>query len=422
MCVICHKPKGIKLDEKYWAECFRMNGHGAGLTYVEDNKLIVDKGYFKFEPLYKEIAKHEEKEMIVHFRIASAGSIQSENCHPFFIQGNNFKHMSFSVSHNGTLSWRSTKEASDTRCFVDDILGPQLDMHPWFLDHLAGLTLLERFCGARNKLAIMRYDSKKMESKVYIINPEAGVRDMGCWFSNTSYRLPVTYNNHRNGMMFGEDYWPEDKGFPHDPMNESDWSNYGFHLDKDGRWIPNRLRLDPTRAKEIPPAVSVMPELGGENNGKILGTFPGADAETTEKQRLHRMNSRLEHLTNKEKKIYRRMANDLARETMTWAYAKQTPLPELIENLRETYRYSSLDGAVVIMEDAKLDKFIVDEFKRTGKNPECITSPTVDATSPDSPDEIDDAVAAHADLEKVEQFPSGAPVQQEARAQEFDKT
>lgn len=423
MCVIVVKPKGVKLKEKYWAECFRVNGHGAGLTYVDDNKLVVDKGYFKFDDLYKEITKHEDKEMIVHFRIASAGSIKIENCHPFFVQGELFKNFSFSISHNGTLPWRSTKEESDTCCFVYDLLGPQLDMHPWFLDFLPGRTFVSRFCGERNKLAIMRYDNKKKESKIYIINKEAGVEDMGCWFSNASYRLPVIYHSHRAGLMFGDDYWPENDRHLHALMSDKDWSKYGFHL-RDGKWIPNRIG-GVRQANQVPPARSVMPTLGDGKDVVVprdINLILVAEAEAKEKERMHRMNSKLEHLTKKEKQIFRRMANDLARETMEYVDAKHTPLAELVDNLRETYRWSTKDEVVALMEDTKLDKFIVEEFKKTGKNPEFIDNPSMDVEEPDRPDEIDEAVGAREDLGKVEQFPRGDPVQPGAATQEFDKS
>lgn len=202
MCIIIHKPAGKILAREIYEECYDCNDHGAGLSYVENGKLIVDKGYFNFPKLYEEIQKREELEMVIHFRVASPGmAICKDMCHPFYSDsGNSFEYKDgeetkpryyFAFSHNGRLPWRSTKEESDTHCFVKDIFAPMMERDPFFLEY-EGKALMELAIGTRNKIVIMRYDAEEKKIDTFILNEKEGNKYEGCWFSNYSYvRWPL---------------------------------------------------------------------------------------------------------------------------------------------------------------------------------------------------------------------------------------
>ncbi len=427
MCVIVVKPAGVKLKKAYWEECFKTNGHGAGLCYIDKNNLIVDKGYFKFEPLYKEIERLEERELIVHFRISSAGSIVSENCHPFFFQSHNFAKYSFALVHNGTLDYRSTKDESDTNLWSKEVLFPMLDMIPWFADSHAGKWFLRSACkplnphGNQSKLVLMVYDKEKKESKIHIINKGLGVEDMGCWFSNHSYRLPVVHHVPRNWMHddLGFDEKVEERflgrgGFMHD----KDWSRYGFHQDASGKWISNRFRSKETKVsqpKELPPGVSVLPSKEEQQklNAALVpsvttGTkeivVPRDEDKKAAKAKEIRFNSRLEHLSKRGRKILRRKANDLAKHDKEMGGKKLTliELAEFIQIYRDLVRCKMDDPDVIFMSDMVLDRYICDRHNE-GET-DLIGLDNVDATP--SEDEIEEAIAGNANLGgNVERFP-----------------
>ncbi len=213
MCVIISKPSGVSLEADVYDECFVRNKDGAGIAYVKDGKIVIEKGFFTAEALIEAVKRNEGAEMIVHCRIATHGTVDKDNCHPFFYESKwgqkegEEPRFSFAIAHNGVLHSRSTKEKSDTRCFVEDTISEMFDVDPWFLDRGYGIKMVEDFIGMGNKLVIMRYDSKNNETSVWIVNERAGTKDLGCWFSNHSYKRwkPVkettTYPNYMQGRM-----------------------------------------------------------------------------------------------------------------------------------------------------------------------------------------------------------------------------
>lgn len=443
MCVIVVKPAGVKLKRAYWHECFRINGHGAGLSYVEDNKLVVDKGYFEFEDLYKEIVKHEDKEMVVHFRISSAGAVNFANCHPFYVESVAFPRYSWSISHNGTLDYRSTKDESDTNLFVNEVLGPQLEVHPWFLDDHPGQWFLKKACEnkhANSKIVVFRYDNEKKESKIYIANKNLGTEEMGCWFSNTSFRLPYVYTG-RYGGMGGHhmgDYEGEDERFFGKAgfMSDKDWSRHGYHQNAEGRWVSNRHRVIQVRqAKLLPPAAPLSQQQEQQKTNAELArsdssvtkssnsnvVVPRDDEVRAARNKEIRFNSRLDHLTKKGKRILRRLASDYAKETLPEDVFARMTIPDLVQDFRDNVRYHAAghNGDLMMMEDKLLDQWIVDQYHKCNSDPALnlgdqlgLAGDTTYEREPiteDGPDEIDEAVAADANLGgKVEQFPRQA--------------
>ncbi len=98
MCVIIHKPKNVTIEENILRMCWDKNSNGAGFMYSEDNKLIVKRGYMKFKRFEKNFRNVEDKELIIHFRLASCGKVAPELCHPFKINEN------LAVVHNGHIN------------------------------------------------------------------------------------------------------------------------------------------------------------------------------------------------------------------------------------------------------------------------------------------------------------------------------
>jgi hypothetical protein len=230
MCVIVHKPAGVVLDEETLAECFKKNSDGAGVAYVDPKRgLVIDKGYFKFKPFYKKLCQLMQQELLIHFRVTSRGEISVKNCHPFGWRSKELPQYTFAIAHNGTFDWRSTVAHSDTACFISDLLGPHLDRDPYFLDTHTGMTLLERAISSRNKLCILRHDSETGELRHYIVNKHIGTEDLGCWFSNTTYKKWTTshvvdypgYYGSQGSLGFGAD---------------DEMSVFGWNYQRDGRW------------------------------------------------------------------------------------------------------------------------------------------------------------------------------------------
>ena len=84
MCIIVAKPKGVSMPPletlKTW---FISNPDGAGLMYVKDNQVIIDKGYMNIDDLLVRIEKLKnelhsdltDNAIVFHFRIGMKDKI-----------------------------------------------------------------------------------------------------------------------------------------------------------------------------------------------------------------------------------------------------------------------------------------------------------------------------------------------------------
>ncbi len=85
MCVICYKPKGICTPTKSYR----------GLS---------------FNAFYKAIKKVDSDEpCVIHFRLATHGSVKRANCHPFYDKETNTY-----FAHNGILNIQADRDKTDS--------------------------------------------------------------------------------------------------------------------------------------------------------------------------------------------------------------------------------------------------------------------------------------------------------------------
>lgn len=112
MCVILYKKKDTKIDLETLLLARNTNPDGMGLAYFDGNEVLFERN---LKPSKRDlqacIKKTEGKEAIFHFRIATSGGINLENCQPIYNKEGNFL-----LFHNGvihSLNGASTT-ASDT--------------------------------------------------------------------------------------------------------------------------------------------------------------------------------------------------------------------------------------------------------------------------------------------------------------------
>jgi glutamine amidotransferase len=179
MCLAILKPKGVEIKKKYLQNGFDANEDGAGFAYVRDGQVIIQKGYFNFKDFYKAFKPfNSPKEIaIVHFRQATHGVCNQENCHPFMMVGNKF-----ACIHNGILDIKcSDKDKSDTFHFATLVLDPMLREVEFTSPALK--YLVETSIGGFNKIVVLNGDGKYV-----IFNEDKGTWEKGCWYSNCSYK------------------------------------------------------------------------------------------------------------------------------------------------------------------------------------------------------------------------------------------
>ena len=146
-----------------------------------------------FEAFYKEYKLVETTSpMLIHFRIATHGKVELDNCHPFKLNNR------MVLIHNGIISGYGDKEKkSDTRDYIDKVLS-KISWKMW--KNPAFREMVGQAIGY-SKLGIM-----DVSGEMYIINYDKGVVEDGVWYSNSSFKeyKPKTTTKTKKGWFFIE--------------------------------------------------------------------------------------------------------------------------------------------------------------------------------------------------------------------------
>jgi Glutamine amidotransferases class-II len=121
---------------------------------------------------------------IWHARLATHGTTNVDNCHPFRV-GNDSRTV---LAHNGILPVVMEKDdkRSDTRVFAEEVLPDMGGIYALDNDQL--FNVLEEFC-AGSKVAVLTVDPSAKHT-CYVINEKLGKFDEdGVWWSNDSCSL-----------------------------------------------------------------------------------------------------------------------------------------------------------------------------------------------------------------------------------------
>lgn len=182
MCIAILNTKGL-LTKETLKTCWTNNPDGAGMIYVTDkNALVTFKELNSFDRFYKEYSKqrklNKDSNFVLHFRIATSGKIDLNNCHPFKVS----KDLAF--VHNGMIDIEQvTKDFSDTYSFNQTILK---ELGKNFLYNEAIVRLIEGYIGYSKLVFLNNFN------EATIINELLGSWDGANWYSNDSYKPRAT--------------------------------------------------------------------------------------------------------------------------------------------------------------------------------------------------------------------------------------
>jgi len=188
MCILTYIPAGVPVpwDGIFNGACTNPDGHGWAVA--KGDELVIGKSMDMFTAAeqYEEAIKALPGAVsIFHSRIATAGTVNEFNVHPFYVGGRD----DTIVAHNGILPARwqpdraDTTHRSDTRIFADQGLG--------FVDNTRGVPsrrmgqAIGQAIGSYNKLVFLSVRSGKPVTR--IINAHQGVWTEGVWHSNYSF-------------------------------------------------------------------------------------------------------------------------------------------------------------------------------------------------------------------------------------------
>ena len=179
MCIAIMKSANKKINKATLKRCYDANPDGAGFMYAENKELNVQKGYFTFKEFYKEYKPHENKQVLLHFRIKTHGKIDKKNCHPFLVN------KSLGFIHNGIITGYGDNKESDTIAFNNAILKKLVAKHgnnSLFDDPM--VELIENVIGYSKLVFLDRHGNYK------IMNEDKGSWHNGIWYSNSSWKKP----------------------------------------------------------------------------------------------------------------------------------------------------------------------------------------------------------------------------------------
>lgn len=211
MCIAIVKPAGQWAPKADLRKSFDSNPHGAGYAFFKDGAVVIKKGFFKFEEFFDSYIKDVSASMpaLLHFRIATLGSKNEANCHPYYVPGEDVVEGDVSTAtsygvlmHNGPCLNRKhcggDKEGdrSDSRQFAEDYIGKlmQMGMTKEMLCSAPMRNMIEEFIGYE-KVVLMFNDGS-----VQIYNEGQGHWEHGCWWSNHSHK---TYESRYTGSYSG---------------------------------------------------------------------------------------------------------------------------------------------------------------------------------------------------------------------------
>ena len=143
MCVIVIKPAGIEIPDDIIRRCWRRNPDGAGLAYIEDDGVQIEKGFMQlneFLNFYKSLDL-KETFAIAHFRISTSGGINPGMTHPFPLTDSHSQLTAMStrtpvaIVHNGIINCAPMPGLSDTATYIAETLAPRYKRNTGFYDN-----------------------------------------------------------------------------------------------------------------------------------------------------------------------------------------------------------------------------------------------------------------------------------------------
>ncbi len=177
MCLIVRAKAGIPIPKELIVDAYRGNSDGYGLMWFDPDKGVqtVKAHAAKPKVIYRQCARVEQFDRVLHMRFATHGAVDHANTHPFEVVDGVW------MMHNGVLSdMPHRKGKSDSAVFVEEYLRPLLDKDPQALDNPGVVKLIDALRGTSNRIVFM--DSKGV---VTILGEDLGLMWKGLWCSNT---------------------------------------------------------------------------------------------------------------------------------------------------------------------------------------------------------------------------------------------
>lgn len=212
MCVILKREAGVTIPADKIETACDINKHGFGVVWRHGSKLQYE--YCLDQPNDPKVVsdllqKLKDKQVFVHLRHATVGTVSQENAHPFIVLNKKKNGLDLAFMHNGTLFEYKPKDdavKSDTSNFNDTFVKPlALRIHKYAGDNLIGddifIKVLSKEIGYTSVVVLV--DSR---GRHLIFNEKHGAQFEGWWASN-DYSFKQTHT--RSSWKPGRTVWSD---------------------------------------------------------------------------------------------------------------------------------------------------------------------------------------------------------------------
>ena len=167
MCVIIIKPAGVKMPTTDIINAaYKANPHGCG--FISPSAFYKGMSLNSLKKNLKQVS--DDEPCIIHFRLATHGSIKRANCHPF-----NRGDVWF--AHNGILSIRPQGDMTDSETAFQNIIYPAIVKYGYGSMQMD--KAVNRVIGY-SKFAFLQGDELKLYGDFI-------KQDDGCYYSNLRF-------------------------------------------------------------------------------------------------------------------------------------------------------------------------------------------------------------------------------------------
>lgn len=219
MCVIAAKPAGVKMPTAEQMKVMWYNNpDGAGIMYAKDGKVHIDKGYMKLADFLSRVealgktVDLDQIPVVLHFRIASAGGVCPEHCHPFPLTSSEYLirrlccDCEVGIAHNGTIHGYGNSFLSDTMQYIMLQMLPLSKAVPRFYENQYALEMIVNSTKG-SWMVLLTGEGKLITIGDFFI--ERG----GIYYSNkTMYHRPCFCDIYENGGQIRADQMRERQG------------------------------------------------------------------------------------------------------------------------------------------------------------------------------------------------------------------
>lgn len=137
MCVIIIKPRGVQMPPRELLRQAAKRNHDWCGYVTASGQYYRTLSFARFvTSFYGHVTQDDAA--IIHFRLATHGSVATHNCHPFFRHGIYF-------AHNGVLPYTPARDITDSQFVFDTILSPYIEANGYDSQFIDGVRGISRF-------------------------------------------------------------------------------------------------------------------------------------------------------------------------------------------------------------------------------------------------------------------------------------